>query len=110
MTSPRLPVGQMVRYYRRKNGARTQAAVAGLCGITERYLQQIEAGQKVPSADVLARLASELGVPLAALLTSDPVEDSVLPVTAAPGVVSALMGYAYRSVRLRQVRYSSGNG
>lgn len=93
MTSPRLPVGQMVRYYRRKNGARTQAAVAGLCGITERYLQQIEAGQKVPSADVLARLASELGVPLAALLTSDPVEDSVLPVTAAPGVVSALMGY-----------------
>lgn len=62
MASPaKLPVGQRIRYYRRKNGNRSQAAVAGLCGISERYLQQIEAGQKIPSADVLARLASELG-------------------------------------------------
>jgi transcriptional regulator with XRE-family HTH domain len=79
--SPRLPVGQKVKYYRRKNGNRTQAAIAGLCGITERYLQQIEAGQKVPSADVLARLAAELGVPMAALLTEDPVEEPAVPVT-----------------------------
>ncbi|MFF0087497.1 helix-turn-helix domain-containing protein [Streptomyces canus] len=93
MISPKLPVGQKVKYYRRKNGNRTQAAIAGLCGITERYLQQIEAGQKVPSADVLARLAAELGVPLAALLTEDAVEESAVPLTAAPAVARALMGY-----------------
>ena len=55
----KLPVGQRIKHYRRKNGNRTQAAIAGLCGITERYLQQIEAGQKMPSADVLARIAAE---------------------------------------------------
>lgn len=94
MTSPRLPVGQKVKHYRRKNGNRTQAAIAGLCGITERYLQQIEAGQKVPSAEVLARLAAELGVPLAALLTEDSAEEpAATVVTAAPEVARALMGY-----------------
>lgn len=93
MISPRLPVGQRVKYYRRKNGNRTQAAIAGLCGITERYLQQIEAGQKVPSADVLARLAAELAVPVAALLTEDPVGEPAVPVTAAPAIARALMGY-----------------
>ncbi|MEU4827731.1 helix-turn-helix transcriptional regulator [Actinomadura sp. NPDC023710] len=86
-------MGQKVRYYRRKNGNRTQAAIAGLCGITERYLQQIEAGQKVPSAEVLARLAAELGVPMAALLTQDPVEEAAVPVTTAPAIAHALMGY-----------------
>ncbi|MCI3276963.1 helix-turn-helix domain-containing protein [Streptomyces cylindrosporus] len=86
-------MGERVRHYRRKNGNRTQAAVAGLCGITERYLQQIEAGQKVPSADVLARLAAELGVPLAALLTADGIKESSVPLTAAPAVARALMGY-----------------
>lgn len=93
MISPRLPIGQRVKYYRRKNGNRTQAAIAGLCGITERYLQQIEAGQKVPSADVLVRLAAELGIPVAALLTEDPVEEPALPATAAPAIARALMGY-----------------
>ncbi|MEU0413881.1 helix-turn-helix transcriptional regulator [Streptomyces griseorubiginosus] len=93
MISPKLPVGQKVKYYRRRNGNRTQAAVAGLCGISERYLQQIEAGQKVPSAEVLGRLAAELGVPLAALLTEDAVEESTVPLTAAPAVARALMGY-----------------
>ncbi|MFC8429261.1 helix-turn-helix domain-containing protein [Streptomyces sp. NPDC057253] len=93
MISPKLPVGQKVKYYRRKNGNRTQAAIAGLCGITERYLQQIEASQKMPSADVLARLAAELGVPLAALLAGDAVEESAVPLTAAPAVARALMGY-----------------
>ncbi|MGP4011409.1 helix-turn-helix domain-containing protein [Streptomyces sp. 4N124] len=93
MISPKLPVGQKVKHYRRKNGIRTQAAIAGLCGITERYLQQIEAGQKVPSADVLARIAAELGVPLAALLVEDGVEELAVPLAAAPGVARALMGY-----------------
>ncbi|MFF4508929.1 helix-turn-helix domain-containing protein [Streptomyces sp. NPDC001401] len=87
-----LPVGARVKYYRRKNGNRSQAAVAGLCGITERYLQQIEAGTKVPSARVLSRLAAELGVPVAALLAEEPVERPSAPLTAAPAVARALMG------------------
>ncbi|GAA3838413.1 helix-turn-helix transcriptional regulator [Streptomyces coacervatus] len=87
-----LPVGARVKYYRRKNGNRSQAAVAGLCGITERYLQQIEAGTKVPSARVLSRLAAELGVPVAALLADEPVVCPTAPLTAAPAVARALMG------------------
>ncbi|MFF4257934.1 helix-turn-helix domain-containing protein [Streptomyces sp. NPDC001663] len=92
MNPARLPVGARVKYYRRRNGNRSQAAVAGLCGITERYLQQIEAGTKIPSARVLSRLASELGVPVAALLAEEPVEHRPAPLTAAPTVARALMG------------------
>ncbi|HKR51528.1 MAG TPA: helix-turn-helix transcriptional regulator [Pseudonocardiaceae bacterium] len=92
MNPARLPVGARVKYYRRKNGNRSQAAVAGLCGITERYLQQIEAGTKIPSARVLSRLAAELGVPVAALLAEEPVEHDRAPLTAAPAVARALMG------------------
>jgi transcriptional regulator with XRE-family HTH domain len=89
----KLPVGQRIKHYRRKNGNRTQVAIAGLCGISERYLQLIEAGKKVPSPDVLARIAAELGVPLSALLAEEPMEETSAPVTAAPEVARALMGY-----------------
>jgi transcriptional regulator with XRE-family HTH domain len=92
---PSLPVGQRIRHYRRKNGNRSQAAVAGLCGISERYLQQIEAGQKMPSTEVLARLAHELGVPLAALVSSEPVNAAPSSAcTTAPAVVHALLGHS----------------
>ncbi|MFC4463952.1 helix-turn-helix domain-containing protein [Streptomyces xiangluensis] len=93
VNSARLPVGRQIKHYRRKNGNRSQAAIAGLCGITERYLQQIEAGQKMPSADVLARIAAELGVPIAALLSEDVIEEPQVPLTTAPAVARALMGY-----------------
>ncbi|WP_213456603.1 helix-turn-helix domain-containing protein [Rhizomonospora bruguierae] len=92
MGSAPFAIGRRVRHYRRKNGNRSQAAVAGLCGISERYLQQIEAGQKVPSADVLARLAAELGVPLASLLSEDHVDSDLPPDGAEAEVVRALMG------------------
>ncbi|MFJ3674004.1 helix-turn-helix domain-containing protein [Streptomyces sp. NPDC090106] len=90
-------MGERVKHYRRKNGNRTQAAIAGLCGITERYLQQIEAGRKTPSTEVLARLARELGVPVGALLTVESVKESSAPLTAAPAVTRALMGYDNQS-------------
>lgn len=93
MTSPRLPIGERVRYYRRKNGNRRQAAIAGLCGITERYLSQIENGQKNPSADVLTRLAAELGVPVAALLAEETPHARSIATTAEPDVARALMGH-----------------
>lgn len=92
MDEVRLPVGARIKYYRHRNGNRSQAAIAGLSGITERYLQQIEAGQKTPSASVLARIATELRVPVAALLSEATVVESSTPMTASPDVVLALMG------------------
>ncbi|MCX4554291.1 helix-turn-helix domain-containing protein [Streptomyces sp. NBC_01500] len=93
MLSPRLPVGERIRYYRRKNGNRKQAAIAGLCGITERYLSLIENGQKTPSADVLSRIAHELGVPITALLTEEPPPSQDIPTTTEHDVARALMGH-----------------
>ncbi|MCC9707360.1 helix-turn-helix domain-containing protein [Streptomyces sp. MNU76] len=92
MSTPQLPIGRNVRHYRRRDG-RTITAIAGLCGITDRYLEMIEAGSKVPSADVLARLAAELGVPVAALFTEAPADEPAAPVSTAPAIARALMGY-----------------
>ncbi len=93
MNPTRLPVGRQIKHYRQKNGNRSASVIAGLCGISERYLQMIEAGKKVPSADVLSRLAAELGVPIAALLSDELIDETPVPLTAAPAVARALMGY-----------------
>lgn len=93
MDSPRLPIGGRIAYYRTTNGNRTQAAIAGLCGISERYLSLIENGARVPSAAVLSRLAAELGVPVAALLTEHAPPEPQTPLTVEPAVARALMGY-----------------
>ncbi|MCZ1012286.1 helix-turn-helix domain-containing protein [Streptomyces lydicus] len=92
--SPALLVGARIWHFRRKNGNRTQATIAGLCGITERYLRMIETGKRTPSSALLARIAAELGVPISALLTQDSPEPGGPPLTTAPDVVRALMGYA----------------
>lgn len=88
-----LPVGRRIKHYRQKNGNRSASVIAGLCGISERYLQLIEAGKRIPSADVLSRLAAELGVPIAALLSEERIDEAPVPLTAAPAVARALMGY-----------------
>ncbi|MEU5834444.1 helix-turn-helix transcriptional regulator [Streptomyces diacarni] len=90
--SPRRTVGARVKRYRSRSG-RPQAAVAGLCGITERYLSLIENGKRMPSPDVLARLAAELGVPIAALLSDEVPAASSVSLATAPDIASALMGY-----------------
>ncbi|MEU1409367.1 helix-turn-helix transcriptional regulator [Streptomyces sp. NPDC005728] len=92
----------MCCYQRR--GGRTLAAIAGLCGITERYLEMIEAGRKVPSADVLARLAAELDVPLAALFAEGPAGEPAADVSTrqtVPGFGTAWQ--AQRSANRRPV-------
>ncbi|KMS74188.1 transcriptional regulator [Streptomyces viridochromogenes] len=96
MTSapPSLPIGRRIKHYRRQNGNRSVAVIAGLCGITERYLHLIEAGQKIPSTEVLTRIANELGVPAAALLAEDPPGESAPTQSVAPAVARALMGHA----------------
>ncbi|MQA24012.1 MAG: helix-turn-helix domain-containing protein [Micromonosporaceae bacterium] len=93
MSLPRLPVGERIRYYRGQ-AHRTQAAIAGLCGVTGRYLSLIENGRKTPSVDLLARLARELGVPIAALLSDEQVTGPAVAVTAAPDVARSLTGFA----------------
>ncbi|MER6610793.1 helix-turn-helix transcriptional regulator [Streptomyces sp. NPDC000927] len=67
MDLPMLPVGARIRHHRERL-RRTQAAIAGLCGITEDYLSQIERGLKQPSHAVLVRIATELDISVAALL------------------------------------------
>ncbi|MFD4032655.1 helix-turn-helix domain-containing protein [Streptomyces sp. NPDC058637] len=91
MRLPTLPTGERIRE-RRTGMGRTQAAVAGLCGITTDYLSQIERGLKSPSSEVVARLAAELKVPVGYLLGDDqPARPAPGP---APGadVVRALLG------------------
>ncbi|MGA5129673.1 helix-turn-helix domain-containing protein [Streptomyces olivoreticuli] len=88
-----LSVGGRVRYWRRRNGNRSQAAVAGLCGITEDYLSQIERGRKAPSLEVLVALAREIGVPVAALVDQQPSAEPEHPRRTAPGIARILLGY-----------------
>ncbi|RZE13409.1 transcriptional regulator [Streptomyces albidoflavus] len=84
-------VGARVARYRRMTG-RSQAVVAGLCGVTERYLSLIENGHRTPSSDVLVRLARELAVPVAALLCDEMPRSRTTALTADEGVVRALLG------------------
>ncbi|MER7042254.1 helix-turn-helix domain-containing protein [Streptomyces microflavus] len=87
---PRLPVGERIRDRRRRTG-RTQAVLAGLCGITTDYLSQIERGLKTPSGDVLARLAAELQVPVGTLLGDTEPERPPATASGSSRVVQALL-------------------
>ncbi|MEU5434199.1 helix-turn-helix transcriptional regulator [Streptomyces sp. NPDC020719] len=98
MDAPRVPVGGRIAHYRHKNGNRSQAAVAGLCGISVRYLSLIENGKRIPSYDVLVRLAAELGVPVAALIAEDTPAVVAAPLTIESGVARAFMGYGSPAV------------
>ncbi|MEV5554936.1 helix-turn-helix transcriptional regulator [Nonomuraea wenchangensis] len=93
MSTPTFGIGERVRFWREKR-QRKQAAVAGLCGITEEYLSQIERGLKIPSLPVLHALAVELNVPMS-LLLGDEKRNELLSENAyvADDVVTALMGY-----------------
>lgn len=48
--------------------------IAGLAGVTEDYLSQIERGLKTPSTALLHRLARALGVPTSVLFAESPAE------------------------------------
>jgi transcriptional regulator with XRE-family HTH domain len=68
-----IPVGERIRFYRQARG-KTQAVIAGLSGVTEDYLSQIERGLKTPSTALLHRLARALGVPTSVLFGESPAE------------------------------------
>ena len=66
-----IPIGERIRFHRQAR-KKTQAVVAGLAGVTEDYLSQIERGLKTPSATLLHRLARILVVPTSALFGESP--------------------------------------
>jgi transcriptional regulator with XRE-family HTH domain len=88
-----IPIGERVRFYRQAHH-KTQAVVAGLAGVTEDYLSQIERGLKTPSTALLHRLARVLGVPTSVLFGESAVEPatSAHPLSAAIHTALALSG------------------
>jgi transcriptional regulator with XRE-family HTH domain len=77
MSSPaEIPIGERVRFYRQSR-QKTQAVVAGLAGVTEDYLSQIERGLKTPSTALLHRLARVLGVPTSVLFGESAAEPAI---------------------------------
>jgi transcriptional regulator with XRE-family HTH domain len=85
-------VGERLRFYRQATG-KTQAVVAGLAGVTEDYLSQIERGLKTPTLSLLHRFSRILGVRVSELLGESETErdESVQP--AGTAVQQALMSY-----------------
>ena len=63
-------LGARVRYLRESAGL-TQAHVAEACGVAVQTISRVERGVKAPSLEVVAGLASALGVHPAALFAFD---------------------------------------
>lgn len=97
--SPEIRIGERLRFYRQAKG-KTQAVVAGLAGVTEDYLSQIERGLKTPTIMLLHRFSKILGVRVSELLGESATEhdEAVHPVgyavqralTSYPGVSGSL--------------------
>ncbi len=90
--SPEVRIGERLRFYRQAKG-KTQAVVAGLAGVTEDYLSQIERGLKTPTIALLHQFSKILGVRVSELLGESATEndETVLPVGNA--VQQAMMSY-----------------
>jgi transcriptional regulator with XRE-family HTH domain len=91
-SSGEIGFGDRLRFYRQGSG-KTQAVVAGLAGVSEDYLSQIERGMKTPTISLLHQFSRILNVPVSVLL-GEPVfepESVVHPVASA--VHRAMMAY-----------------
>lgn len=62
-----IPIGALIKAYRDIQGL-TQAVVADRAGLTLRYQEMLEQGVRIPSLDVLQRIAAALGVSAAFLI------------------------------------------
>ncbi|MFC5942800.1 helix-turn-helix transcriptional regulator [Micromonospora harpali] len=62
-------IGTRIRYWRARRGGMTQAVLAGLAGLSQPYISQIEAGHRsIDSRSTLIAIASALQVTVADLL------------------------------------------
>lgn len=88
-------IGARIRYWRRRRGGMSQAALAGLAGLSQPYVSQIESGRRsVERRSTLVALASALQVSVADLLgqpgdPTDPMRDGAA--AAVPGIRVALI-------------------
>jgi transcriptional regulator with XRE-family HTH domain len=90
--SSEVRIGERLRFYRQAKG-KTQAVVAGLAGVTEDYLSQIERGLKTPTIALLHRFAKILGVRISDLLGESAAGHDDETVPAGKAVQHALMAY-----------------
>jgi transcriptional regulator with XRE-family HTH domain len=90
--SPEVRIGERLRFYRQAKG-KTQAVVAGLAGVTEDYLSQIERGLKTPTIALLHRFSKILGVRISELLGESAAEHNEASIPAGNAVQRALMAY-----------------
>src|ERR1022692_1887745 len=90
--SSEVRIGERIRFYRQAKG-KTQAVVAGLAGVTEDYLSQIERGLKTPTLALLHRFAKILGVRVSDLLGESAAVQNDATTPAGKAVQHALMAY-----------------
>jgi DNA-binding XRE family transcriptional regulator len=90
--SDEIRIGEKLRFYR-QGRRKTQAAVAGLAGVTEDYLSQIERGLKTPTITLLHQFARILGVPVSVLLGEPEFEHDGAVHPVASEVHRAMMSY-----------------
>lgn len=65
--SDEIGIGERLRFYRQGRN-KTQAVVAGLAGVSEDYVSQIERGAKTPTIGLLHKFARILDVQVSVLL------------------------------------------
>jgi transcriptional regulator with XRE-family HTH domain len=85
-------IGDRLRFCRQATG-KTQSVVAGLAGVTEDYLSQIERGLKTPALPLVHRFAKILGVRVSELLGESATEHDDVVHPAGSAVQRALMTY-----------------
>ncbi|MDN3351804.1 helix-turn-helix transcriptional regulator [Actinomadura sp. DC4] len=90
--SAEIRIGERLRFYRQGRG-KTQAAVAGLAGVTEDYLSQIERGLKTPTITLLHQFARILGVRVSVLLGEPEFEQDGTAHPVASEIHRAMMAY-----------------
>ncbi|MFG2102798.1 helix-turn-helix domain-containing protein [Micromonospora echinaurantiaca] len=82
MTRKADTIGARIRYWRMRRGGMTQAVLAGLAGVSQSYVSQVESGRKtIDRRSTLVALAAALQVTVADLLgqgtePGDPARDS----------------------------------
>ena len=69
MATMKYPIGKRIKTLRETNKL-TQEKLAGKAGISLRYLQNIEAGDRLPTLSVIEMIADALGISLSALFST----------------------------------------